>query len=218
MDSKQEKFLKSKNAELEKELAQKNRDLEIEAALEQVRSRTMAMQGSEELAKTVSVLFKELLGLGIKTGQIRTCGIVTFNTNEPVGEQWITETNGEIIPQSFMVPYNEAPAYKAIYEAWKKGEKFKVIHLEGEPLKQHLGYLAKYTKVPVRDVVTPQQAKEIYNHVLYFSQGCLFIITKRHYPNIIMYSNVLVRCSSSPIPASSTCKKRKHKQEKDIFS
>ncbi len=182
MDSKQEKFLKSKNAELEKELAQKIRDLEIETALERVRSRTMAMQSSEELAKTVSVLFKELLGLGIKPGQIRTCGIVTFNTLEPVGEQWITETNGEIIPQSFIVPYNEAPAYKAIYEAWKNGDKFKVIHLEGEPLKQHLGYLAKYTKVPVRDVVTPQQAKEIYNHVLYFSQGCLFIITKEALP------------------------------------
>jgi signal transduction histidine kinase len=182
MDSKREKLLKSENAELQKQLAAKNRDLEIEAALERVRARTMAMQHSEELAKTVSVLFKELLGLGIKPGQIRTCGIVTFNANEPVGEQWITETNGEIIPQSFMVPYNEAPAYKAIYEGWKNGEKFKVIHLEGEPLKQHLGYLAKYTKVPVRDVVTPQQAKEIYNHVLYFSQGCLFIITKEALP------------------------------------
>ncbi len=138
----------------------------------------MAMQRSEELAETVSVLFKQLLGLGIRTEQIRTCGIVTFDEKEPIGEQWITETNGDIIPRSFKVPYNEAPAYIAIYEAWKRGEKFMINHLEGDLLKQHLGYLAKYTNVPVRDVVTPQQAKEIFNHLLFFSQGCLFIITK----------------------------------------
>src|ERR1019366_3061277 len=163
-------------------IAQLERELQIEAALEQVRARTMAMQQSDELAETVSLLFKQLIGLGIRTEQIRTCGIVTFNANEPVGEQWITETDGEIIPQSFMVPYNEAPAYKAIYQSWKNSEEFKVIHLEGESLKEHLDYLAKYTNVPIRDVVTPQQAKEIYNHVLYFSQGCLFIITKEALP------------------------------------
>ncbi len=38
MDSQQEKLLRSRNAELEKELAQKIRDLEIEA-LEKVRAR-----------------------------------------------------------------------------------------------------------------------------------------------------------------------------------
>ncbi len=154
------------------------RESQIQLALERVRARAMAMQKSDELAETVSLVFKQLLGLGIRTEQIRTCGIVTFKDNEPWGEQWITETNGEIIPRSFMVPYDEAPAYKSIYKAWKDGEKFMVIHLEGKALKEHLGYLAKGTKVPTRDVVLPQQAREIFNHVLFFSQGCLFIITK----------------------------------------
>ena len=158
------------------------RESQIQLALERVRARTMAMQKSDELAETVSLLFKQLLGLGIRTEQIRTCGIVTFKDNEPLGEQWITETNGEIIPQSFMVPYNEAPAYKTIYKGWQDGEKFKVIHLEGKALKEHLGYLAKGTNVPTRDVVLPQQADEIFNHVIFFSQGCLFIITKEPLP------------------------------------
>ncbi len=158
------------------------RESQIQLALERVRARTMAMQKSEELAETVSLLFKQLLALGIRTEQIRTCGIVTFADNEPIGEQWITETNGEIIPKSFMVPYNEAPAYKAIYNGWKHGEEFMVIHLGGEKLKEHLGYLAKDTNVPTRDVVLPQQAKEIFNHVMFFSQGCLFIITKEALP------------------------------------
>ncbi len=158
------------------------RESQIQLALERIRARTMAMQKSDELAETVSLVFKQLLALGIRTEQIRTCGIVTFKGIEPIGEQWITETNGDIIPQSFMVPYNEAPAYKSIYKGWKDGEKFMVIHLEGKALKEHLGYLAKGTNVPTRDVILPQQAKEIFNHVLFFSQGCLFIITKEALP------------------------------------
>jgi len=158
------------------------REAQIQLALERVRARTMAMQKSDELAETVSLLFRQLLGLGIRTEQIRTCGIVTFDDKKPIGEQWITETNGEIIPQSFMVPYDEAPAYKSIYKAWKHGEQFMVIHLEGNALKEHLSFLAKDTNVPTRDVVLPQQAKEIFNHVMYFSQGCLFIITKEALP------------------------------------
>jgi len=158
------------------------REAQIQLAMERVRARTMAMQKSDELAETVSLLFKQLLGLGIRTEQIRTCGIVTFDDKKPMGEQWITETNGEIIPKSFMVPYDEAPAYKAIYKSWKDGGQFMVIHLEDEKLKEHLGYLARGTNVPTRDVVLPQQATEIYNHVMFFSQGCLFIITKEALP------------------------------------
>ena len=48
---------------LEKELAAKNRELEIEAALEKVRARTMAMQRSEELKDAASVLFQQARAL-----------------------------------------------------------------------------------------------------------------------------------------------------------
>ncbi len=170
------RFYDLKNAEAQA------RESQVQLALERIRARTMAMQKSGELAETVSLLFKQLLGLGIKTEQIRTCGIVTFADNESMGEQWITETNGEIIPQSFTVRYDEVPAYKAIYKGWKDGETFMITHLEGDALKEHLGYLAKVASVPVRDVVLPQQAKEIFNHVMFFSQGCLFIITKEALP------------------------------------
>ena len=59
MNSKQEQLLTARNAALEKELAAKNRELEIEAALEEVRSRTMAMKKSEELSETAAVLFQQ---------------------------------------------------------------------------------------------------------------------------------------------------------------
>jgi hypothetical protein len=113
------KQLKRKNSALER----MKRELKIEAALEQVRARTMAMQKSDELAETVSILFKQLLRLGIKATQMRTCAIVTLKPDEPIGECWITKPDGDIIPQSFMVPYDETSAYKTIYAAFKLFEK-----------------------------------------------------------------------------------------------
>ena len=61
--------VKTRNAELEKMLAEKAehlqrsiRYLEVEAALERVRRRTMAMHHSDELAETAAVLFQQLTG------------------------------------------------------------------------------------------------------------------------------------------------------------
>ncbi len=170
------RFLDLKQAE------EQAREAKIEAALERVRSRTMAMQHSSELAETVSVLFAQLLGLGITPDQIRTCGIVTFYAEEPIGETWITETNGDINPVAFKSQYDEAPAYKKIYAAWKKGEKFEVLHLQGEKLTEHLGYVVKYAPVHIRDIDAPELPTEIWQHVLFFSQGYLFVITREPLP------------------------------------
>ena len=49
------------------ELEQKNRELQIEAALEKVRSRTMAMQKSEELTEASFILDAQVRELGMNT-------------------------------------------------------------------------------------------------------------------------------------------------------
>src|ERR1700743_2194125 len=64
MDSKQEQLLKSKNDELEKQLAKKNRDLEIEAALERVRAVAMGMNSPDDLLSICETMFHELKRLG----------------------------------------------------------------------------------------------------------------------------------------------------------
>jgi hypothetical protein len=159
------------------------REAQIEAALERVRSRTMGMQGSDELAETVSVLFKQLLDLGVKSTQLRTCGIVTFKENEPEGEIWITDITGEIIDKPFIAPYDEAPAYKMIYSKWKKGEKFLEINLKGDDFLEHLAYVKKYSAVPNINLDEIQKSySEIFFHVLFFSQGYLFIISYEPLP------------------------------------
>ena len=159
------------------------REAKIEASLERVRSRTMGMQKSDELAETVSVLFKQLLDLGVKSTQLRTCGIVTFKENEPKGEVWITDITGEIIDKAFSAPYDEAPAYKMIYSKWKKGEKFLEINLKGDDFLEHLTYVKKYSAVPNINLDEIQKSySEIFFHVLFFSAGYLFIISYEPLP------------------------------------
>jgi signal transduction histidine kinase len=159
------------------------REAQIEASLERVRSRTMGMQRSDELAETVSVLFKQLLDLGVKSTQLRTCGIVTFKENKPKGEIWITDITGEIIDKAFIAPYDEAPAYKMIYSKWKKGEKFFEINLKGDAFIEHLNFVKKYSAVPNINLDEIQKMySEIFFHVLFFSQGYLFIISYEPLP------------------------------------
>jgi hypothetical protein len=143
----------------------------------------MGMQKSDELAETVSVLFKQLLDLGIKSTQLRTCGIVTFKENEPKGEIWITDITGEIIRDSFIAPYDEAPAYKMIYSKWKKGKKFLEINLKGTAFIEHLNFVKRYSDVPNINLDEIQKMySEIFIHVLFFSQGYLFIISYEPLP------------------------------------
>jgi hypothetical protein len=166
------RFLDLKNAEAQA------RESQIQLALEQVRARTMAMQKSNELAETASLLFKQLIGLGIKATQLRTCAIVTLKSNEPIGECWITKPDGDIIPRSFIVPYDETSAYKTIYEAWKNGEIFLVVKLSGDAVVLHLNSLKKYAKIPTQQFkALPDQPTETFTHAMFFSQGYLFIIS-----------------------------------------
>jgi len=159
------------------------REAQIELALERVRARTMAMQKSEELAGIASVLFKQLLDLGIKSTQMRTCAITTLKADEPIGECWITKPDGDVIPQSFMVPYDETSAYKTIYAAWKNGEKFLVVNLSGDALLQHLNFLKKYASIPTQQFqALPDQPGETFTHAMFFSQGYLFIISNEPLP------------------------------------
>ncbi|MBS1654157.1 MAG: hypothetical protein JSU05_04860, partial [Bacteroidetes bacterium] len=159
------------------------REAQIEAALERVRSRTMGMQKSDELAETVSVLFRQLLQLGVQSAQLRTCGIVTFNEDKPEGQTWITNINGDIISDPFIIPFNEAPAYKSIYAAWKKGEKFMEIHLKDDAFFEHMNYLKKTSAVPN---INMDEIKEKYNqiffHVIFFARGYLFVISYESLP------------------------------------
>ena len=68
------------------ELEQKNRDLEIEASLEKVRARAMAMQSSSELADLIGMIYTELTRLDINLDR---CFIMLFDETSGDAIWWM---------------------------------------------------------------------------------------------------------------------------------
>jgi hypothetical protein len=70
------------------------RGANLETALERVRSRTLAMQRSDELAETAAVVLSALIHLGIEPNRLYI-NIVKDETGE--AEFWITDEDGSKI-------------------------------------------------------------------------------------------------------------------------
>ena len=98
------------------------REAKIETALEKVRSRTMAMQRSDELAETAAVLFKQFKDLGEDPIQI-TIGI--FNEEKKEVELQVTDWKGggEKISRTFNVSIEEPTVGQKMYAGWKAQKK-----------------------------------------------------------------------------------------------
>ncbi|MGN6343172.1 MAG: sensor histidine kinase [Ginsengibacter sp.] len=126
--NKKEQLVFKKNFFLEKELAAKNRELEIEASLERVREKAMAMHASAELKEVVQTLFEELKHLDVN---LQACLIATFDAVTSDQRSWIihSKTNE---PYSFLIPYNEQPFYQEMLKAWKEKNVNWSYILEGE--------------------------------------------------------------------------------------
>ena len=95
--------LQKKLDDLSRKLKEKDKELQIEAALERVRARSMAMHKSDELAEVASVGFQQLAALGIlQDTQIFGFGIIDEDTG--INTMWATELGGKISPSSMAIP------------------------------------------------------------------------------------------------------------------
>ena len=105
---------------LTSELDQKTREIEIEAALERVRSRSMAMNTSNELQEVISVVFLQMQQLGIKA-DASLINILSEETRDFY--MWIG-TMGQTYAQKIRIPYIKHPVFDVFYEARDRGETF----------------------------------------------------------------------------------------------
>ncbi|HLG31760.1 MAG TPA: nuclear transport factor 2 family protein, partial [Ignavibacteriaceae bacterium] len=149
------------------------REAKIEAALERIRSRTMAMQHSEELQEAALLLFHQVKDLGVEPG---SCGFNIWEKNTNNTRSWMSSPQGGFQP-SFKLSHSESPIYKDVYSAMEKGEEFFVRESSGEELKNHFKYL---TTVPViGDVIKKyfetgyQFPEKIFYQIAFFKQGYL---------------------------------------------
>ncbi len=163
------------------ELLLKNKELEIEAALERVRSRTMAMQNSNELANAAILLFQQVQVLGIS---VWSCGYNIFEKGEKSCLGWMSSQG--ILQPAFRVPLTESPTFIRFYESKQEGEDFYVEALEGKALEEHYRYMMS---LPDFKEIGENFVKSGFSfpssqvhHVVNFSHGNLIFISGQAIP------------------------------------
>ena len=125
------RFLDLKKAEAQA------RESQIEASLERVRSRTMAMQRSDELANVATVLFQQVKALDV---QQWTCGFSIFEIDDKEFTWYQGSGDGDILPP-VKIPLTEHPVFISFNESRRRGDELFVYEKEGEFQADHYRYM-----------------------------------------------------------------------------
>jgi signal transduction histidine kinase len=141
------------------------REAQIEAGLERVRSRTLAMQSSNELAETAMVVFTQLIHLGIAPSRLY---IGVIEKDSGLIEMWVTNEEGTKIANQFTLDTAKNNSIKKIYDAWQQQRESITIHMEGEELLLYLEYLYGKLNIPFIKELLPEHRAQT---VAYFSKG-----------------------------------------------
>ena len=146
------------------------REAQIEAALERVRTRTMAMQHSKELSETVTVMFAQFKELGEEPERM---AIEIVNEKEHVFDIWATQHGGSQLNLLVQISLDEPHVMQKMYKAWKAKTKSITIDLQGNELEEYFQFLKK-AKLPVQRKIFGNRRVQ---NVATFSKGILTIIT-----------------------------------------
>ena len=151
------------------------REAQIEAALERVRSRTMAMQKSSELADVAGLIFIQVKEMGIKTW---TTGFNVWSEDNNSYLDYITSPSGGFI-DPYIVDTKDAEALMEIGEARKSGKEFAVLFVGGEKIEKLYRALTasahlQFEKMLEDGIRFPSQQ---YEHFVFGSKVSLMFIT-----------------------------------------
>ncbi|WP_350339323.1 ATP-binding protein, partial [Altibacter sp.] len=156
------------------------RETHIEMALERVRSRTMAMQQSNEIGDVAQVLFEQLTGLG---GALWGTGFAFCEENASEDEFWFVNKGG-ILPH-LIIPNTVDPVHKEMYKGWKDQLAIFSTAKEGKELVTHYKYMLSvpdvqpiFQKMLDDGITFPTWQKW---HAAYFKHGYLLVITTKPY-------------------------------------
>jgi hypothetical protein len=105
------------------------REAQIEAALERVRSRSMAMQRSTELNIILAKIFEELISLGM---ELERCVIWIYNEEEKSVVWWAANPEVESGSESFYIANQDHPVYHAYWKAWEERRSRWFYELSGD--------------------------------------------------------------------------------------
>ncbi|MFZ9388315.1 MAG: ATP-binding protein [Chitinophagaceae bacterium] len=158
------------------------REAQIEAALERVRSRSMAMHKSDELLEVSCVLFEEFRQLGQPADQL-SIGIM----NEADGVVEICATvKGQKLPRIFSHSIDEPYVMKKVFSGWKTGDGSLNLELSSRELSAYNRYRNQIVgREMFATQVDPKQKRVIY--ASYFSRGMLAIGVSGQLPDEIRF-------------------------------
>jgi len=141
------------------------REAQIEVALERVRSRTLAMQKSDELAETAAVVFRQLIKLGIAPNRLYI-SIIKDDSGDI--ECWVTDEDGSKVSTQFTANINSNHSFHKMYDGWATQKKSITIDMQGKELAEYFHYLGEELNVPFKAGLT--QKRRVQN-IAYFGKG-----------------------------------------------
>jgi signal transduction histidine kinase/DNA-directed RNA polymerase subunit N (RpoN/RPB10) len=140
------------------------REAQVETALERVRSRTLAMQKSDELSDTAAEVFRQLIGLGMEPNRLYI-GIVNGDTRDM--EMWATDEDGTGVGKKFTFNAADNASVKKLYDGWAEKIKSVTVDMHGVELQNYIGYL-QHLQIPLSHALTQKRRVQ---SVAYFDKG-----------------------------------------------
>ncbi len=172
------RFLDLKKAEAQA------REARIEMALEKIRSRTMAMQHSDELPEAANLLFLEVQALGIPAWSAG----YNILSNDTKSSTCIMSSEGQI-QSAFQLPFTNSgePSFAEWLEAIETKQAFFVQELSGKAIDDHYNYMKSLPQVgqvlkELEDAGLSLPTYQI-NHLSFFNGGFLLFITYEPVPH-----------------------------------
>jgi len=169
------RFLDLKKAEAQA------REAQIEAALERVRSRTMAMHRSDELKEAAVLMFQQVVALGVPAFGT---GFNIWDDDRKFATAWM---GGQDRMQPPFKTSSSEDIFLRIYEAAQKGDVLFVEEQGGEALKTHYEYM---NSIPVFKEIADKMAEAGQSfptfqimHCAFFSHGYLMFISFEPVPD-----------------------------------
>ena len=152
------------------------REAQIEAGLERVRSKTMAMHNSQDVGNTVAGLFDELVALGLEKSA--RCGIGILDESN-IMELWTASTNdnGEMILAIGHLDMTLHPLLKGVKKTWSSKKQSFTYELQGEDLLNYFNILNDYPDYHIYIDVKTLPEKIIHNS-FYFTDGVIYCFTR----------------------------------------
>ena len=152
------------------------REAKIETSLERLRSRTMAMQSCDELAETASVVFKELMDLGISPNRLYIA--IIENESKEI-HFYLTNEDGGTDCSVYTAEIDKNTSIRKMYDGWATHQRAISIYMEGAELAAYFEYLKNELGIPFRN--NTSQTRRVHK-IAYFSQGYIGIASLEDQP------------------------------------